>query len=95
MFDDPKVAELLRGGAELVITVKLREPGAAPTPKPGRPGSGLLSMAEAARRLGQPRSTVQDWCVRGELATVRVGARRLVPVEALDRLLSNGNTGTI
>ena len=43
----------------------------------------LLSMAEAARRLGLCRRSVEIRASRGELKTVKLGRRRLVRVRDL------------
>jgi excisionase family DNA binding protein len=43
----------------------------------------LLSPVEAAKRLGIGRSTLYLLLARGELESVHVGARRLIPADAL------------
>ncbi len=49
-----------------------------------------LSIGEAARTCGLSRSTLYRLLKSGKLATVKVGARRLVPVHAIDALLNGG-----
>ncbi|RUL87606.1 helix-turn-helix domain-containing protein [Tautonia sociabilis] len=39
-----------------------------------------VSMAEARERLGVHRQTVYEWAWRGELPSVKIGGRRLVPM---------------
>ncbi len=46
------------------------------------------SVEEAARRLGIGRSTAYLAAKRGQLPTLRLGRRVVVPTAALDRLLS-------
>jgi excisionase family DNA binding protein len=46
-----------------------------------------LRMAEAARVLSLPYSTLADMVRRGTIRSVRLGRIRLVPVEAIDELL--------
>ena len=45
------------------------------------------TVEEAARRLGIGRGLAYEAVRRGEIPTVRIGRRRLVPCAALDRLL--------
>lgn len=47
-----------------------------------------LSVAEAARALGISRNSAYEAVHRGELPAVQIGRRWLVPVAALDTLLS-------
>jgi excisionase family DNA binding protein len=47
-----------------------------------------LSIGEAARTCGLSRSTLYRLLKSGKLTTVKVGARRLVPVHAIDALLN-------
>jgi excisionase family DNA binding protein len=49
-----------------------------------------LSMRETARTTGLSRATLYRLLKDGRLTTVKVGARRLVPVRALDALLDGG-----
>lgn len=48
-----------------------------------------VTMPEAARLLGIGRNTAYEAARRGEIPTVRIGKRLLVPVSALDRLLDD------
>jgi len=50
----------------------LRSPFAAPVLQPGRDAAVLLSVREAAARLGVCTATIYTLCERGELAHVRV-----------------------
>ena len=47
-------------------------------------GELLLSVDEAAQRLSVGRSLLYGRLLRGELVSVKVGRRRLVPVAALE-----------
>ena len=47
-----------------------------------------LSIAETAETCGVSRSTLYRLLADGKLSTLKIGARRLVPVAALDALLS-------
>jgi excisionase family DNA binding protein len=49
-----------------------------------------LTVEEAAEALGIGRTLAYDAVRRGELPTVRLGRRLLVPQSALDRLLGIG-----
>ncbi len=47
-----------------------------------------LSVEEAARILGIGRTSAYRAVARGELSHVRIGARILIPMAALERLLN-------
>ena len=48
-----------------------------------------ISVPEAARRLGVGRNLAYDMARRGQLPTIRCGAKRLVvPLAAFERLLA-------
>ena len=49
-----------------------------------------LSIEEAAKTCGLSRATLYRLLNDGKLTTIKVGARRLVPVGAIDALLSGG-----
>jgi excisionase family DNA binding protein len=49
-----------------------------------------LTIEETAELLGVGRSTCYDAARRGEIRTVRLGRRILVPRDALHQLLVNG-----
>ena len=46
-----------------------------------------VSIPEAAQALGIGRNSAYEAAARGEIPTVRIGARLLVPTRALDALL--------
>lgn len=48
------------------------------------------SIEEAARELGLSRNAAYDAARRGELPTIRMGRRWLVPCAALEKLLNQG-----
>jgi excisionase family DNA binding protein len=49
-----------------------------------------LSIKEAAQTCGLSRATVYRLIADGKLTTLKIGARRVVPVGAIDALLSGG-----
>ncbi len=49
-----------------------------------------FSIAETAKRLGIGRNQAYEAARSGELPTIRIGRRLLVPKVALDRLLAEG-----
>lgn len=49
-----------------------------------------LSVEEAGRRLGVGRGLAYELARRGEIPSLRLGRRLVVPVAALDRLLNGG-----
>jgi excisionase family DNA binding protein len=48
----------------------------------------VASVGEAAKMLDLSRASIYRLIVLGRLKTVKVGARRLVPLGAIDALLS-------
>ena len=48
-----------------------------------------LTVPEAARTLGIGRSAAYEAARTGEIPTIRIGKRILVPVAALERLLAD------
>jgi excisionase family DNA binding protein len=48
----------------------------------------LLSLDEAAERLGVGRSTTKTLLGRGRLKSLKLGKRRLVPESAIDELIA-------
>ena len=65
--------------------------GAVPT----EPGQLLLSPVQAARRLGIGRSTLYLLLGDGQLESVHIGARRLVPVDGLERFVERLRRGEL
>jgi excisionase family DNA binding protein len=58
----------------------------------------LLTVSEAARRLGIGRSHAYIYVLRGELESIKLGRSRRVPIEAIDdfveRLRSEGEVSS-
>ena len=53
-------------------------------------GPMLLNVQQASQALNISRASLYRVLDRGELRSVQIGARRLVPVAAIDALLSGG-----
>jgi len=47
----------------------------------------VITVVEAGRQLGLGRNASYEAAKRGEIPTVRIGRRLLVPRDAVDRLL--------
>ena len=47
-----------------------------------------ISIEEAARQLGLSRNSAYQAAGRGEIPTIRIGRRMLVPLVAFERLLN-------
>ena len=47
-----------------------------------------LTVEETARRLGIGRNQAYEACRKGEIPSVRIGKRLLVPRAALERMMS-------
>jgi excisionase family DNA binding protein len=52
-----------------------------------RPERKTMTIAEAAELLGVSRNKAYDAAHRGEIPTIKIGKRILVPVAALERML--------
>jgi excisionase family DNA binding protein len=50
----------------------------------------LLGLSEAARMLSVSIHTLRRLVARGEVATVNVGARRLIPDSEVERIIQRG-----
>jgi excisionase family DNA binding protein len=50
----------------------------------------MLSIASASRRLAMGRTAVYDAIGRGDLRSLKVGRRRLIPADALAELAQRG-----
>jgi excisionase family DNA binding protein len=51
-------------------------------------GTLTITVTEAAKRLGIGRNSAYQAAARGEIPTIKIGKRFLVPIAALERLLS-------
>lgn len=47
-----------------------------------------MTVGEAAKRLGIGRNSCYDAVQRGEIPSLRIGKRLLIPVVALERMLA-------
>jgi excisionase family DNA binding protein len=54
----------------------------------GSPRGTLDLWPDAGKRLGLSRGSIYAAAARGEIPTIRIGRRILVPCAALDRLLA-------
>ncbi len=54
-----------------------------------------FTVEEVAKMLGIGRNSAYEAVARGEIPTIRVGKRLLVPKAALEKLLSGNQTKTI
>lgn len=53
-----------------------------------QPARGTCDIPEAGRRLGVGRNAAYEAARRGEIPTIRIGRRLLVPLAALERMLA-------
>jgi excisionase family DNA binding protein len=58
-------------------------------------GQQLLSMEEAAKRLGLKAGTIRAWARQRRLGSVRLGSRRLIPVAELERIVAENSVPAI
>jgi excisionase family DNA binding protein len=55
------------------------------------PERRALSIRETATTCGLSRATLYRLIADGKLTTLKIGARRLVPIAAIDALLNEGS----
>ena len=58
------------------------------------PSSAVLTVEEAGRLLGIGRGLAYEAARRGDIPTLRIGRRLVVPRAALDRILNDPGTAT-
>ena len=54
----------------------------------------VYSVAQAGKRLGLSRGLMYEAIRTGQIPSVRIGRRILIPCAALDRLLEGSETGS-
>jgi excisionase family DNA binding protein len=59
--------------------------------EPPRPGVGVLSLGEAAARLGVSRGEVEKMIAAGKIKALPTGYTRMIPTSEVERL-SGGNS---
>jgi excisionase family DNA binding protein len=72
------------------LTISRKEAAMAGHPKKRQqaPAPATTTIVEAAKRLRIGRNQAYEAAHRGDIPTIRIGKRWLVPTGALDRLLS-------
>jgi excisionase family DNA binding protein len=55
--------------------------------QPNQTGRKTISVEEAGRRLGVSRNLAYEAAKRGEIPTIKIGRRLLVPLASFERLL--------
>lgn len=61
--------------------------------QPEAPKRVTMTVEEAGRKLGVGRNQAYEAVRRGEIPSIRIGKRVLVPIQAFDKLLANaGNS---
>jgi predicted DNA-binding transcriptional regulator AlpA len=58
------------------------------TKKDGAPARATIDVPEAGKILGISRNAAYDAARRGEIPTIKIGDRLLVPIEQFNRMLS-------
>jgi excisionase family DNA binding protein len=66
-----------------------RQPSGPPEPEQGPTGKLTLNVVEAAEAFGISRSMIYQLIGSGQLPSIRIGGRRLVPVSALRDFVAN------
>ena len=58
------------------------------TPETAKTERRVVTLSEAATILRISRGSAYEGAKRGEIPTIRIGRRRLVPLAALERMLA-------
>jgi excisionase family DNA binding protein len=85
----PEVRDRLHAAVQELVDA-LEE---AATPRPATTPPALLSINEAAARLSVSRRLLYDAMARGEVASVTIGTRRLIPEAEIARYATTTTTG--
>ena len=78
--------ELERGAEKVLTKTKPKDRKTRP-PKPSE-GKLILTVKETAKRLGIDIARAYEAAEAGQIPTIMLGKRRVVPVAALERMLS-------
>jgi excisionase family DNA binding protein len=76
-------------------------PEEKPAPRPAKPVSPvaitqrLLSVKDFGALLGMSLWTVRAWAYKGRVASVKLGARMMIPTTELDRLITENLCPTL
>ncbi len=84
----PTAEQAVRAAVDALAAAILAAVRAEAAPDPGAP-ERLLAIPQAAEALGIGRSALYGLIGRGELRTLKVGRRRLVPAGALAAFLAS------
>jgi excisionase family DNA binding protein len=77
------------------------KPEVKPTPRAAKPVSPvattqrLLSVKDFGALLGVSLWTVRGWAYKGRVASVKLGARMMIPTSELDRLITENLRPTV
>ena len=58
----------------------------------GQVTGGTYTIIEAAKKLGISRNTCYEAAKQGQIPTIKIGKRILVPMAALDKMLAGEGT---
>jgi excisionase family DNA binding protein len=70
--------------------VEDRGPSRPPLPQKFQAKPRVVSVEEAARSLGLKPATIRAWIGARKIASVHLGRRVMIPMEAIDDLLEKG-----
>jgi len=87
----PEPVQRLADALADVIAMAVERAAANPTATPGH--AIAVGIADAAERLGVSAVTVKRLVASGELPSVLVGDRRLIPASALDAFIAQKLAG--
>lgn len=66
------------------------QPPVVQTAAPSEPRPRVVNLKEAARLLGVSSHTIRAYVNRRKIASVKIGRRVLIPMEAINELVQNG-----
>ena len=90
LFLEETVRRVIDDAIPKLARVEDRHSSHPPMPQKPQAKPRVVSVDEAARTLGLKPSTIRAWIGARKVASVHLGRRVMVPVEAIDELLEKG-----
>lgn len=86
---DPHLPPPLRDGASPRPSASALSESSAPSAPPSHTSRWLLDIPETCRELHLSRAALYRLLASGELGSIKLGRRRLVPVAELERFIAD------
>ena len=90
LFLEETVRRVINDAIPKLSRVEGPSPSHAPLPQKLQPKPRVVSVEETAKTLGLKPSTIRAWIGARKIASVHLGRRVMIPVEAINDLLEKG-----